>query len=84
MDVQQEPKYDVNEEGKIFNRHTGITIPDDEPILIIRAKDKNALPALHFYNKLCENEDHKKVVQARIQDFLEFLMENPKRVKEPN
>jgi hypothetical protein len=44
MDINQERKYDAVD-GKIVNRATGKPIPDDEPIVIFRAKDKLAVLA---------------------------------------
>jgi hypothetical protein len=80
----QEPKYSVNAEGRIFNRVSGEAIPDDEPVMIFRARDKNAAPMIVHYIKLCADEHHREIVAARLYDFIEFMHAYPERMKEPD
>jgi hypothetical protein len=82
--AKQEPKYDCSPDGRIVNRSTNVAIPDDEPILILRAQDRNAVGALIFYMHNCDNPDHRAVVKSRIQDFQAFAEANPDRMKEPD
>ena len=84
MKKSQEPKYDVNEFGHIYNRATSKVIPDDEPIFILRAKDHNAEAALAFYRTLCSNKEHRGVIGKRISDFNDFKLANQKLMKEPD
>jgi hypothetical protein len=80
----QEPKYTVDRAtGRIINRSTGQAIPDDEPVLIFRAKDSRAVSALMRYAEVCENPDHRAVVHSRIKDFAAFAQRNPQRMREP-
>lgn len=79
----QEPKYDVNESGKLFNRETGSVIPDDEPVIILRARDLHAVEALKFYMSLCDVNEHAEAVESRVNDFQKFAADNPERMREP-
>lgn len=84
MLVEQEPKYDVNAEGRIFNRATGQVIPDDEPVMIFRARDKHAIQALMYYANHCVDPAHVAIVDQRIDDFRAFRKAHPDRMKEPD
>lgn len=44
----QEPKYGISD-GRIVNRRPGEAIPDDEPVFVLRAKDRLAIRALTAY-----------------------------------
>jgi hypothetical protein len=83
MKPEQEPKYNVNELGRIYNRETGNAIPDDEPVFILRARDIHAVDALVEYLRLCKVDGHKTVVMRRLQDFKNFAADNPERMREP-
>ena len=81
----QEPKYDVDaRSGRIFNRTTGENIPENEPVMILRAKDKNAAMAIAYYKKLCSNKNHAKIIKGRLHDFVEFSHNYPEKMKEPD
>ncbi len=84
MTPEQEPKYKVNENGQIVNRVSGEAIPDDEPVMIFRARDKNAAPMIAYYAKLCVDPEHKAVVKERLHDFVDFIHDHPDRMKEPD
>lgn len=83
MDINQERKYDAVD-GKIVNRATGKPIPDDEPIIIFRAKDPHAVMAMAEYIDYCQNDQHKQVITGRMKDFLDFARNHPERMKEPD
>jgi hypothetical protein len=83
MDIQQEPKYDVNKDGKIINRATGLAIPDDEPIFILRAKDRKAFTAIMKYLNTCSDPEHGRAVMDRAKDFHTFSIDHPERMNEP-
>lgn len=83
MKETQEPKYDVTNDGHIINRKTGRIIPDDEPIFILRARDKHAIKVMGNYADLCSVKGHIDVVNSRIQDFKNFADANPERMREP-
>jgi hypothetical protein len=83
MKASQESKYDIVR-GKIVNRDTGKAIPADEPIIIFRAKDKHLPAMLRFYKKLCTSGNHKKVIQARINQIVTWAKANKDIVHEPD
>jgi hypothetical protein len=84
LPVAQEPKYTVRG-GRIVNRATGIAIPDDEPLFILRAKDREAVYAIMGYRSRClGNADHYRAIDGRVEDFLRFKEAHPERMKEPD
>lgn len=83
MREAQEPKYDVRD-GRIVNRRTGEPIPDDEPVFVLRAKDRRALRALIAYYAAITDPGHAKAIAARIEDFRAFSRAHPKRMQEPD
>jgi len=83
LSLIQERKYTV-QSGKIINRATGKAIPDDEPIMIFRAKDEKSCAALFSYMAVCKDEIHQAVINGRINDFKEFQQNNFGLVREPD
>ncbi len=85
LPLAQEPKYTVNAQGRIINRATGVAIPDDEPVFILRAKDKVAADAIRQYAYLLPlSTTHTMVVVSRAHDFERFAYANPERMREPD
>jgi len=84
LPVAQEPKYTTTRHGRLVNRSSGVPIPDDEPVFVLRAKDRNAAKALEAYMQSCANADHRAVAKSRVLDFLEFAARHPERMKEPD
>jgi len=83
MKLSQERKYD-SIDGKIVNRSTGKPIPDDEPIMIFRAKDRKTIGMLIAYAAMCEDENHIEVIKGKLDDFIEWQENNQDIVKEPD
>lgn len=82
---RQEPKYTVSsKDGRIVNRSTGVAIPDDEPVFILRAKDAHAGRAIQAYIDLCKSPDHRAVAKSRLLDFIEFAAAHADLVREPD
>ena len=81
--VSQEPKYGINNQGRLFNRETGNVIPDDEPVFILRGRDIHAVRVLTDYWNMCNVPGHRDVVRQRIADFQQFRHENQDRMREP-
>jgi len=79
----RERKYGIVD-GVLVKKSSGVPISDDEPLFILRAKDKNALPALAFYVALCEDLYHRENVMKSVLDFKDFAAEHPERMAEPN
>ena len=75
--MKNAPKYSA-QLGKI------VEIPEEEPIFILRAQDKNAALAIAYYKKLCRNSEHIQRVNGRIHDFVDFAHNNPEKMKEPD
>lgn len=88
LTIEQEPKYTVNDDGRIINRVTGIAIPDDEPIMLFRAKDTNAIEGVRRYgdrlNEKRGNNQHQVTVFQRYQAFIAFKEQHPERMREPD
>ena len=78
-----ERKYEVNSKGQIVKRDNKVPIPDDEPIFIIRGKDRKALPTLVAYNAILDYLDQKESVTKSIEDFRTFQEQHPERMAEP-
>ncbi len=76
-------KYKI-ENNQIVNIATGVAIPDDEPVFILRAKDTNSYLALDNYLQLCENGEQQKSIDALIDIFDKWQKANPDKVKEPD
>ena len=84
MQSTQDPKYGINEEGKLCNIATGVAIPNDEPVFILRAKDVTAEQTLSYYLTMTATEDHKQAIMHRREDFKNFRIANPDRMKAPD
>lgn len=84
MLVKQEPKYDVTTAGRLYNRKTGDVIPDDEPVMIFRAKDAKSINAIATYLAECGDLTHRVAINRRLKDFLEYQAANPALVHEPD
>lgn len=78
----QESKFDAVD-GKLVNRATGVAIPDDEPVFVLRAKDSRALQALWSYLNVCKDDYHRAAIRARIKQFTVFAANHPDRMQEP-
>jgi hypothetical protein len=85
--VEQEPKYNVNYHGRIENRHTRKPIPDDEPLLIFRAKDKfaHAWALTPYCNAVIRFGDGAQAQSftRRVDAFSDFALHHPQLVKVP-
>jgi hypothetical protein len=71
----------------IVKTSNGEPIPDDEPLMLFRARDRNVLAMLHKYRELCEadgcNEFQMDGVNNRIEAFNNFAKDHPERMKQP-
>lgn len=83
MNTTQEPKYKI-ENGKLINRQSGDQIPDDEPVIIFRARDRHAVKVLGFYLSKVANHTHREAVFKRLQQFHVWAEDHPERMKEPD
>jgi hypothetical protein len=69
--------------GQLVKRIGEKPIPDDEPLFILRAKDRKALAVLVAYNIILDNLDQKAEVTKSINDFRKFQENHPDRMSEP-
>ena len=84
MKATQDPKYGIDAKGRICNIATGVPIPEDEPIFILRAKDELAEQTLHFYLSMVPTNEHQDAVCFRIDDFRGFRYLKRDRMKAPD
>lgn len=68
----------------ILNRKTGKAIPDDEPIVIFRGKDKRLPELLRLYSKMCHNPEHCDAVDALRERVSRWQGNHQDQVKEPD
>lgn len=84
MNTTQEPKYKIVD-GKLFNRQSDEQIPDDEPVFILRARDRHAAELLNQYRLLVLSPtDHWRAVSIRLEQFQRWAKDHPERMKEPD
>jgi len=66
---------------------SGVPIPDDEPLILFRARDYLALPMLMRYMELAREDGctdfHLAGIDNRIREFTRFKVEHPERMKQP-
>lgn len=79
----QDPKYGIKN-NRLVNMKTGIEIPEDELVFMLRAKDINAESAIFYYSSICCNENHRKAVMKRVINFHNFKARNRYKTGEPN
>lgn len=80
-------KYQIDLEKKcLVNKATKEPIPVDEPLFIIRGKDKFAHKALTHYALMvsASGEQHKDAVLDRSDEFREFAKRNEETIKIPD
>lgn len=83
MNIYQEPKYDVRD-GKLTNRQSNEAIPEDEPVFILRARDKHAHAVLVYYSSICVEPEHREAARIRAAQFANWSIMHPSRMKEPD
>lgn len=83
MNVYQEPKYQIVN-GQLVNRQSGIAIPPDEPLFVLRARDKHAARLLIEYCQLVQDPEHREAVRTRATQFSNWAILHSDRMKEPD
>lgn len=71
------------EDGRFINRVSGLAIPDDEPVMLFRARDKHALDTLLYYSSLIQDPHHRQAVADRVVEFAQWRIDNHDQLKEP-
>ncbi|MEM9282093.1 MAG: hypothetical protein AAGA96_09720 [Verrucomicrobiota bacterium] len=83
MNANQEPKYKIVGD-QIVNRASGEAIPEDEPLMIFRARDVHAAGMIREYAGKVRDAEHRSVVLERAADFEQFAADHSDRMKEPD
>lgn len=84
LSKNQSPKY-TTDGFSIINRESGKPIPQDEPILILRAQDRYAADNINYMiNCADRGSDHEAVLKERLKHFQKFRDDHPERMKEPD
>lgn len=83
LTVDQEPKFGIRN-NRLYNRATGVFIPEDEPVFIMRGKDRNAGFFISDYAHHVANPNHAAAVRERVVQFYQFSQDHPERMKEPD
>ena len=87
-----DPKYGMivgpDGEPMIVKVATMEPIPNDEPLLLFRARDNNAVPgAIVPYREKCRQtgctDFHMDGIKNRLDAFNQFVVDHPERMKQP-
>ena len=74
--------------GEIVKLSNGEVVPEDEPLFLLRARDRLATQVLLFYRKISEadgcNDFHFEHLDKDIEAFQRFRTEHPERMKQPS
>jgi hypothetical protein len=74
--------------NRIINVNTSEPIPDDEPVFLLRAKDKAAIRALSEYGVECTRigspQTHLDAIADRIADFAIWQADHKPTLKVPD
>jgi len=82
--MAEDRKFLWDEETRCFrNRTSGEAIPDNEPVILFRARDIHALDTLWFYMSQIQDPHHRQAVQDRIDEFSVFRHRHKAAMKEP-
>lgn len=76
-------KYKI-ENNQIVNIATGVAIPDDEPVFILRAKDDHAVDAILQYAIVLGNRPFAVKVAEVFEQFKQWASQNEDKMKEPD
>jgi hypothetical protein len=72
--------------GQVTTEHGHI--PDDEPVIVIRARDRNACPVISAYHDLCERNGspqfHLDLIEQTYTRFADWQEANPELVRTPD
>lgn len=79
---------EVDSDGQIqIVSVAGQTIPADEPLFLLRARDDKALMTLYCYEGFCKADARTEYrlngIRSMIQRFEQFRREHPVRMKQP-
>ncbi len=80
-------KHSVTDSGTIIKTSNGAPIPDHEPKILFRGRDRLALPMLYHYRQLCEADGCTKYqmesLEGMIKEFEAFRDKYSATMKQP-
>ena len=81
-------KFAVSTDGKIYKKSNNEIVPDDEPLFLLRGRDRLALKLLQAYHLISKdadcNEYHFKKLMETIDAFKSFRAFHPELMKMPS
>ena len=84
MKKLQSTQYGLSIDRSLFDRTNAKTIPQDEPVFILRAQDIHAADTISLYIQKCYNEKQLESARQCLADFEKFKLDHPERMKEPD
>ncbi len=76
--------FEIVDNRLVSTTKAGETVPDDEPVFILRGRDLKALSTIRSYQStFSPMNDSWKTTQKVLNDFSEFREQNPKKMTEP-
>ena len=80
-------KHSITDQGVIIKTSNGAPIPDHEPKILFRGRDRLALPMLRFYLGMCLEDGctpyQEESMRAMIAEFEDFQKKFPSSMKQP-
>ena len=81
-----DPRFHIEGE-QIIKTSNGDVVPEDEPLILIRARDRLAIDLLRHYRRLCVYDlctgYQVQGVDNRLEAFEKFAVDHPERMKQP-
>jgi hypothetical protein len=75
------------ESEQIVKTSNGEAVPEDEPLFLLRARDRLAAPLLHVYGLMSIKDGctayHMDLLRVLVEEFEAFVREHPERMKQP-
>jgi len=72
--------------GKVTTEHGDI--PDDEPVIVFRARDKMVPAMISFYRSLCQDngspQRHLDLIQRCANNIIQWQADHPERTRQPD
>lgn len=71
--------------GKVTTEHG--SIPEDEPVIVFRARDRLSPDVIAYYGSLCVKASpdfHQDLVKGTLQAFLDWQRDHPDQVRTPD
>jgi len=80
-------KHSITSDGVIIKTSNGVPIPEHEPRILFRGRDRLALPMLYHYRNLCIQDgatDYQlETLNGMIEEFEKFRIMFPTVMKQP-